>query len=136
MYFDVGGDFLVDIIQELEEHLDVYLLEEFLDREPIMTKIDELRRKPDSSAAIPKSKQQQLHLLLKDIIQNDHRVQTDLKRLADAEGEEHLSFMVKQLTLEEPLSEEQYLELDKVLLEDELDISRIVDVIKGTKVEQ
>ena len=124
---DVGKDFLVDIVQELVELLDVYLLEEFLDREPIMTKIDELRRKLDSSAAIPKSKQQQLHLLLKDINQNRHRVQTTLKRLADAEGEEHII----QIALEELLSEEQYLELDKALLEDELDSSCIVDFIKG-----
>ena len=42
---DVGEDFLVDIVQELGELVDVYLLEEFFDGEPIMTKIDELRRK-------------------------------------------------------------------------------------------
>ena len=59
-----------------------------------------------------------------------------MKRLADAEGEEHLSFTLKQVALEELLSEEQHLELDKVLLGDELDSSRIVDVIKGTKVGQ
>ena len=58
-------------------------------------------------------------------------MQTSLKRLADVEGEEHLSFMLKQLALEELLSEKQYLELDKALLEYELDSSRIVD---GTKV--
>ena len=52
----VGKEFLY-IIQELEELIDIYLLEEFLDGEPIMTKIEEQRRKLDSSAAIPKSKQ-------------------------------------------------------------------------------
>ena len=39
-----------------------------------MTKVDELRRKLDSSVAIPKSKQQRIHILLKDINQNLHRV--------------------------------------------------------------
>ena len=63
-------------------------------------------------------------------------MQTFLKRLADAESEEHLSFTLKQLALEELLSEEQYLEVDKALLEDELDSSRIFDAINGTKVGQ
>ena len=39
-----------------------------------------------------------------------------LKRLADAEGKEYLSFTLRQLSLEELLSEEQHLELDKALL--------------------
>ena len=56
-------------------------------------------------------------------------MQTILKHLADVEGEKHLSFTLKQSALEGPLSEEQHLELDKALLEDELDFSRIVDVI-------
>ena len=128
---DVGEDSL-DIVQELEEVIDVYLLDKFLDGEPIMTSIDEPRIKLDSSAAIPKSKQR-LRILLKDINQNCHRMQTILKRLADGEGAEHFSFTLEQLAREELLSEEQYLELDKALLEDELDYSRIVDVIKGTK---
>ena len=56
--FQKREDFLVDIVQELEELIDVYLPEEFLDGEPIMTKIEELRRKVDSSASIPKSNPQ------------------------------------------------------------------------------
>ena len=44
--------------------------------------------------------------------------------------------MLKLLVLKDLLSEEQHLELNKALLEDELDSSRIVDVIKGTKVGQ
>ena len=56
--------------------------------------------------------------------------------MTDAEGEEHSFFTLKQLALEELLSEEQYLELDKALLEDELDFLRIFGVIKGTKVGQ
>ena len=63
-------------------------------------------------------------------------MQTILKRLVDTEGEEHLSFTLKQLALEGLLSEEQYLEVNKALLEDELVSSRTIDVIKGTKVER
>ena len=129
---DCGEDFL-DIIQVLEELIDVYLLDEFLDGEPMMTKIDELRRKLDSSA-IPKSKQHRLKYLLDVIAQNRHRVQTILTRMAGADGEDHLYFRLKQLAHDGLHSEEQYLELNKALLEDELDSSRIVDVIKGTKV--
>ena len=75
-------------------------------------------------------------ILLKDINQTRYCVETILTRLTDAEGEKHLSFTLKQLALEELLSEEQHLELDKTLLEDELESSRIVDIIKGTKVGQ
>ena len=63
-------------------------------------------------------------------------MQTILECLADAEGQARLSFALKQLALEELLSEERYLKLDKALLEDELDSSLIVNVIKGTKVGQ
>ena len=55
------SDFL-DTVLELEDLVDVYLLDEFIDSESVLTKIDELRRKLDSSA-----KQHQLHVLLKDI---------------------------------------------------------------------
>ena len=48
-----------------------------------MTEIDELSKQLDSSATSPKSKQQRLHILLKDINQNRHRVQTILKHLAE-----------------------------------------------------
>ena len=62
------------------------------------------------------------------------RIVTVFKRLACAEGEEQLSFTQKQLALEEPLSEEQHLELAKALPNDDLDYSRVTEVIKNTKV--
>ena len=74
-------------------------------------------------------------MLLDDIAQNRHRVQTILKRLADAEGEEQVSFTLKQLALEERLSEEQHLELATSLQNDHLDSSRVAEV-KNTKVGQ
>ena len=96
--------------------MDVYLLDEFLEKEPIRNKIDEVRRKLEGSAAILKSKQHRLKVLLDDIAQNRHRVQTLFRRLADTEGsEEQLSLTLKQLALGELLSEEQHLELAKAL---------------------
>ena len=73
-------------------------------------------------------------VLLDDIAQNRHRVQTIFQRLADAEGDEEqqLSFTLKQLALEELLSEEQHLELAKALQNDDLDSSRVAEVIKNT----
>ena len=87
--------------------VDVYLLEEFLGKEPIRIKIDEVRRKLEGSA-IPKSKQQRLKMLLDDIAHSRYRVQSILRRLAEAEGEELLSFTLEQLAREELLSEEQH----------------------------
>ena len=55
--------------------MDVYLLKEFLEKEPVRIKIDEVRRKLEGSAAILKSKQHRLKILLDDIAQNRHRVQ-------------------------------------------------------------
>ena len=123
-------DFL-DTVLELEEHVDVYLLEEFLEKEPIRIKIDEVWRNLESSAVL-KSKQHRLKLLLDDIADNRHRVEIILKRLADAEGEEQLSFTLKQLTLEELLSEEQHLEFATPLQNDDLDSSRVAEFIKNT----
>ena len=51
---DVGEDFH-DTVLELEELVDIYLLDEFLQKEPIKNKIDEIRRKLEGPAAILKS---------------------------------------------------------------------------------
>ena len=74
--------------------MDVYLLNEFLEKEPIRNKIFEVTRKLEGSAAILKSQQHRLKVLLDDIAQNRHRVQTIFQRLADAKGgeEQQLSF--------------------------------------------
>ena len=85
-----------------------FLLEEFLDKEPIETKMNEVRRKVEG-LAILRSKQHRLKVLLDDIAQNHYHVQTIFKRLAYAEKQ--LSFTFKQLALEGLLSEEQLLNL-------------------------
>ena len=127
---DVDEDFL-DTVLGLEELVDVYLLEEFLEKEPIRIKIDEVRRQLEGSAIL-KSKQHRLNLLLDDIAQNRHRVQTILMRMADADGEEAIT----QFAREELLSEEQHLKLADALPEEEFNSKRLVDVIKDTKIGQ
>ena len=97
------------ILSELEELVHVDSLEEFLEKEPIRIKIDEVRRKLEGSAAILKSKEHRLKILLDEIAQNRHRVQTILIRMADADGEE--DFTLKQLAHKELLSEEQHFSL-------------------------
>ena len=72
---DVDEDFL-DTVLEFEELVDVYLLEEFLEKEP-MKKLE--------GSVILKSKQHRLKILLNDIAQNRHRVQTIFMRIADVD---------------------------------------------------
>ena len=73
-------------------------------------------------------------MLVDDIAKNRRRMQTILKRLPDAEGTECLLLTIKELSREELLSERQHLKLAKTMLEQELDSSRIVAVIKDTKI--
>ena len=74
-------------------------------------------------------------MLLDDIAQNRHRVQTILMRLADAEGEEQLSFTLKQLALEELPSEEPHLERSTAIQSDDLDSSRVAEFTINTILE-
>ena len=68
---DVDED---DTVLKLEDLLDVYLLEEFVEKEPFGIKIAVARRKLEGSA-IFKSKQHRLEVLLDDIVKNRNRVQ-------------------------------------------------------------
>ena len=64
----VGENFL-DTVLELEELVVAYLLEEFLKKEPIRTKIDEVRGKSEGSSIL-KSKQHRLEVLLNSPLNN------------------------------------------------------------------
>ena len=98
--------------------MDVYLLEELLEKEPIRIKINEL-----------KSKQRRLKFLLVDIVANRHRVQTILMWMTDADGEEAIQFTLKLLACEELLPEEQHLQLD-ALLEEKFNFSWLATIYK------
>ena len=130
-------DDALDTVQELEELIEVHLLDEFIDKEPILEKLNAVRAKLEhSSSSISKVKQLRLKILLDDIVRNRHRVQSIIKRTADVMGEkEEMAFMLKQLAGEELLSEEQYLKLAQMDM-DELNSSRLADVIKETKIGQ
>ena len=65
---DVGGVVLGTVLKLV----DVYLLDKFIDNESVLTKIDELRRKPEDSTIL-KSRHHRFHIILKDINQNRYR---------------------------------------------------------------
>ena len=131
-------DEVLDTVQELEDLIDAYLLDEFIDNEqPILEKLDAVRAKLEhSSSSIPKFKQLRLKILLDDIARNRYRVQSIMKRTADVMGEkENMTSLLKQLAREKLLSDEQYLKLAQIGI-DELNSTRLADIIKETKVGQ
>ena len=74
--------------------------------------------------------------MLDDIARNRHRVQSIMRRTADAMSKkEEMAFILKQLVREELLSEEQYLKLAQISV-DELTSSCLADIIKETKIGQ
>ena len=74
--------------------------------------------------------------MLDDIARNRYRVQSIMRRTADAMGKkEDMAYILKQLAREELLSEEQYLKLAQIGI-DELTSSRLADIIKETKIGQ
>ena len=75
----------VDTAQELEELIDAYILDEFIDEESIITKLDAIRARLESSS-ISKVKQLRLKILLDDIARNRHHLQSIMRRTADAMG--------------------------------------------------
>ena len=87
---------------------------EFLDREPIMTRIDELRNTVVGSAILA-SKQHRLKVLLDDIAKYRYHEQAILRRMAKAVGETEISFTLIQLAWEELFSQEQYLILAQLV---------------------
>ena len=90
--------------------------------------LDICRRLENSSILL--SKQFRFRMLLNDIADNRHRVQTIFRRLNEAKNENTLNH---QLIREQLLSPEQYEKL-KEEGEAELDLNVIADVIKNTKV--
>ena len=134
---DADADVLENV-ENLEELIDVYLLDEFIDGEkPIREKLDAVRAALEqSSPRIPKIKHLRLKMLLDDIDRNRYRVQSILKRTADAMGKpKEMAIILKQLAREELLSDEQYLKLAQLSM-NELNSSRLADIIKDTKIGQ
>ena len=72
-------------MQELEELIDIYVLDEFIDNKPIIEKLNAVRKKLEGSN-ITKVKQLRLKILLDDIARNRHRGQSIMRRTIDAMG--------------------------------------------------
>ncbi|MCH2421447.1 MAG: hypothetical protein MK215_05880, partial [Candidatus Poseidoniia archaeon] len=122
----------IDPVLELEELIEIFLEEKFLDGEPIIAKIEEASRKLENSRIL-KSKQHRLKMLVDDIAKNRHRVETIIKRMMDASGEKDILDTLKRLAQEELISEEQYLKLVEC---DDYDAHKLANVIKETKIGQ
>ena len=127
----------LDTANELEELIDVYLLDEFIDEEPIITKLDAVGKQLEtSSPSISKLKQLRMKMLLEEIARNRYRVQSIMRRTADAMGQkEEMAFILKRLAREELLSDEQYLKLAQLDIDD-INSSRLANIIKETKIGQ
>ena len=124
-----GEEDYIDTVNELEELIEIFLTDEFLDGNPIITQINDLRRKLEDSP-ISKAKQQRLKMLLNDIKNNRYRVYSILTRLHDAED---MSNVLPQLVQEELLSLEQYEKLAELK---EIDLPTVANIIKQTKMVQ
>ena len=115
---EAGEDF-IDSVLELEK-----LVELFLDGKATLSSIIDSSRKLENSS-LPLSEQLRFRMLLNDIADNRHRVQTILRRLNDNGKDENT---LKQLVREQLLSPEQY---EKI--KENADLTAIADIIKDTK---
>ena len=80
---DEADDDYIDTLLKVEELIDVFLTDEFLEGKPILSTIDELIETLDGYP-ISKSKQHRLKMLMNDINSNRHRVQSIFTRLDGA----------------------------------------------------
>ena len=114
-----AGEDFIDSVLELEK-----LVELFLDGKATLASIIDICRSLENSSLLL-SDQLRLRILLNDIADNRHRVQTILRRLNETNDENTL----KQLVREQLLSPEQY---EKI--KENADLTAIADIIKDTKV--
>ena len=68
-----AGEEYIDTVLKLEELIDTLFTDEFLEGNPILPMIDELRAAIENSS-ITKSKQHRLRMLIDDINNNRYRV--------------------------------------------------------------
>ena len=124
-----AGEEYLDAVLELEGLIEVFLQEEFLENEPILPKLDDIRKKLENSN-ITKLKQHRLKILLYDIDNNRYRVNSILRRLNNSQDD--IKNVLKTLIREELLSEEQFKKLNN--LEEKFDLYAVALVIKDTKI--
>ena len=130
---EAGQEFINTIIK-LEELIDAFFTDEFLDGAPILPMIDELRA-AIANSPITKLKQQRLKMLIDDISTNRYRVKSILTALNNAkEDKQDIKNALGRLAREELLSEEQFQKIG--MLEKSFDLPAIALIIKDTKIGQ
>ena len=129
-----AGDEFINTIIKLEELIDVFFTDEFLDGAPILPMIDELRA-AIANSPITKLKQQRLKMLIDDISTNRYRVKSILTALNNAQDDKQdIKNVLGRLAREELLSEEQFQKIG--MLENSFDLPAIALIIKDTKIGQ
>ena len=94
----------IDTIIKLEELIDVFFTDKFVDGAPILPLIDELRA-PIENSPITKSKQQRLKMLVDDINKNRYRLKSILTTLNNVqEDKQDIKNTLERLSREELLS--------------------------------
>ena len=93
---DEVDDEFINVVYKLEELIDIFLEDEYLDGKPVTPMIDNLRRKLEGSL-ISNSKLNRLQMFVDDINSNRYRVQCIFTWLDD--GQDTL-FTLKQLIKE------------------------------------
>ena len=128
-------DDIIDTVSSLEELLKIFLVEEFLQRDgdAIDAKIIELVNSLSRSKNISKASLINIKMLINDIERNRQRVKDIVNRFSQA-GDDRDSrlWIIKQLAKENLIMEQQYFRLVGEI--EELDINRLIDIIKEYKV--
>ena len=126
---------IIDTVLSLEELLNIYLEQEFLERDgdAIDGKIIELVNSLSHSKNISKASLIKIKMLINDIERNRQRVKSIVNRFSQA-GDDRDSrlWIIKQLAKENLVTEHQYLRLIEEI--EELDIKRFIDIIKEFKI--
>ena len=128
-------DDIIDTVLSLEELLGIYLEQEFLERDgdAIDMKIIELVNSLSGSKNISKASLIKIKMLITDIERNRQRVKDIVNRFSQA-GDDRDSrlWIIKQLAKENLIMEQQYFRLVEEI--EELDIKRLIDIIKEYKI--
>ena len=128
---EVSEEF-ADSVLLLEELLEKYVADEFLEGELTLPKIKNVMRRLWTSP-ITKWKQSKFNMFLYDLEKNRHRVKSILTRLSNVESEEMFEHVLKSLLREELISMEQYEHLKHNFV---AELPVIADIIRETKVGQ
>ena len=101
---EVDEDF-INVVHKLEELVDVFLEDEFLNGKSITPMIDELTERKARSFSYHEIKTTQIeNVILNDINSNRYRVQTILAWFTDAQNTRDISNILEQLVREEMFS--------------------------------